>query len=492
MGVSSVRVRFAPSPTGPLHIGGLRTALYNYLFATKMGGTFVLRIEDTDARRFVAGATEYIYEALAWCGIVVDEGPQSGGDYGPYVQSARKNFYTQAVQRLLDSQQAYIAFDTPEELGAMRKQLQDDGAHHQHYNVLTRQKMCNSFTLSAKEVQRRLEQKIPHVIRLNVPIKEVVMCSDLLHGELRVHAATLEDKVLIKADGIPTYHFAHVVDDYHMGITHVIRGEEWLPSLPVHVLLWQALGWEEAMPVFVHLPIILSPSGSGKLSKRVAQTHGMPIYPLSWEEQNGFRELGYLPEAVMRFLICLGWTAAEQWLEWEELVRAFELERLSTVAQRIDLSKARWFNEQAIRRLSAVEVVTRLRAACSEQCAGLDDKALLSAVELFQSRATVLPDFITQTAYLRAYPETPLPEFSAEAHGVLERYASNLATRELLPPVEEKALYLSLAAEENIGTGKALKALRLTLTAEQVGPDIMEIAAILGKDLVLDRLRAAL
>ena len=338
-----VRVRFAPSPTGPLHIGGVRTALYNYLFAKKHGGDFLLRIEDTDQSRFVAGAEDYIVDALNWCGINVDEGVSAGGSKGPYKQSERKAIYRQYADQLIESKLAYYAFDTPEELTEMRERMKSAGMASPQYNAVTRSGMKNSLTLPAEEVKTRLDRGDKYVIRIKMPRNEDVKFEDIIRGWVSVNTNNLDDKVLFKSDGMPTYHLANVVDDYLMGISHVIRGEEWLPSAPLHVLLYKSLGWESVMPKFAHLPLILKPDGNGKLSKRDGDRLGFPVFPTNWtnpetgEESSGYRERGYYPEAFNNMLAFLGWNpgTTQELFTMKELINSFSLDRVGKAGAKI-------------------------------------------------------------------------------------------------------------------------------------------------------------
>ena len=364
-----VRVRFAPSPTGPLHIGGVRTALYNYLFARQMGGQMLLRIEDTDQNRFVPGAENYILESLQWVGIQIDEGAGVGGPHAPYRQSERKEMYRQYAEQLVAADKAYYAFDTPEDLDAMRQQFEGQGSAFQ-YNALTRTRLNNSLTLPADETQAKLQAGEPYVIRLKVPAKEEIRLNDLIRGWVVVHSSQIDDKVLLKADGMPTYHLANVVDDHLMEISHVIRGEEWLPSAPLHVLLYKYLGWESTMPQFAHLPLLLKPDGNGKLSKRDADLGGFPIFPLEWTDPfngtvaKGFREDGYLPEAVVNFLAFLGWNPGteQELFSIDELIQAFSLERISKHGAKFDINKAKWFNQQYLKQTSDATLATQFLA----------------------------------------------------------------------------------------------------------------------------------
>ena len=359
-----VRVRFAPSPTGALHIGGVRTALYNYLFAKKHGGDFLLRIEDTDQTRFVPGAEEYIKNSLNWLGIDPVESPWSGGDCAPYRQSERKAMYQQYAQQLINEGNAYYAFDTPKELEEMRERLTEARVVNPQYSVITRMTMKNSLTLTAEEVKAKLDAGEPYVVRLKVPKKEEVRLNDMIRGWVKVISSDIDDKILMKSDGMPTYHLANVVDDHLMRITHVIRGEEWLPSAPCHVLLYKFLGWESTMPQFAHLPLILKPDGNGKLSKRSADQLGFPIFPLDWTEPStkefsqGFKEKGYLPDALLNFLAFLGWNPGteQEMFSLEELVDAFSIERINKAGTKFDIQKAQWYNQQYLRAKSELEL----------------------------------------------------------------------------------------------------------------------------------------
>jgi len=359
-----VRVRFAPSPTGPLHIGGVRTALYNYLFAKKHNGTFILRIEDTDQNRFVPGAEDYIQEALAWCGIEVEEGIRQGGPHAPYRQSERKPMYRQFAEKLVESGHAYYAFDTSEELEAMRKRLEAAKVAAPQYNAVTRSTMKNSLTLSEDDVKKRMESGEQYVIRMKIPRNEEIRFHDIIRGWVVVHTQSLDDKVLFKSDGMPTYHLANVVDDYLMKITHVIRGEEWLPSAPLHVLLYRSFGWEDVMPQFAHLPLLLRPDGNGKLSKRDGDRLGFPVFPLDWkdpatgEQSSGYRERGYFPDAVVNLLAFLGWNpgTTQELFSMEELIQAFSLERVSKHGAKFDPDKAKWYNQQYLRKRTDTEL----------------------------------------------------------------------------------------------------------------------------------------
>src|SRR6056297_983215 len=391
-----VRVRFAPSPTGALHIGGVRTALYNYLFARKMKGTFILRIEDTDRMRFQPGAEEYIIEALNWLGIIADEGPHNGGSYGPYRQSDRSEIYARHAQQLIDNGKAYYAFDTPQELEAMRERLKAEGVHSPKYDARVRRQMKNSLTCSDEEVKELLDNGTPYVIRIKVPEDDVISFKDEIRDVVRFEGQELDDKVLIKSDGMPTYHLANVVDDYAMEISHVIRGEEWLPSLPLHVMLYRAFGWEDQMPEFAHLPLLLKPSGKGKLSKRDGDQLGFPVFPLQWKDPqtgdiaNGYREDGYFADAFVNMLALLGWNPGteQELLSLDELVAYFDLNKVQKAGAKFDPEKAKWFNHQYLLAKSDDKLVAGFQSVLKENGHTADDTFVAHIVSLVKERCT--------------------------------------------------------------------------------------------------------
>ena len=364
----SVRLRFAPSPTGPLHIGGVRTALYNYLFAKKSKGKFILRIEDTDQNRYVPGAEKYIVDSLSWCGIEFDEGPKIGGEFGPYRQSERKKIYEKYAQQLVDEGKAYYAFDTPDELEKMRENMKVSGVQSPQYNSITRNSMKNSLTLSKDEVNKRISNSEKYVIRIKVPRNEEIKLNDTIRGWVSINSNNLDDKVIFKSDGMPTYHLANVVDDYLMKISHVVRGEEWLPSAPLHILLYNYLGWEKEIPVFSHLPLILKPEGNGKLSKRDGERLGFPVFPILWEnlttgeKYDGYKEFGFLPESFINMLVFLGWNPGneKEIFDLDELIQAFSLERIGKSGAKFDFEKAKWFNQKYVRKLPKDLVVKEI------------------------------------------------------------------------------------------------------------------------------------
>lgn len=500
---SPPRVRFAPSPTGPLHIGGVRTALYNYLFARQTGGTMLLRIEDTDQNRFVPGAENYILEALRWVGIEIDEGQGVGGPHAPYRQSERMGMYRQYAERLVAEGKAYYAFDTPEQLDAMRQQLEAQGTAFT-YNAVTRTRLNNSLTLPQEGVSAKLKNGEPHVIRLKVPAKEEIRLNDLIRGWVHVHSSQIDDKVLLKADGMPTYHLANVVDDHLMGITHVIRGEEWLPSAPLHVLLYRYLGWESTMPQFAHLPLLLKPDGNGKLSKRDADLGGFPVFPLQWIDPEtgsvarGFREDGYLPEAVVNFLAFLGWNPGteQELFSLDELIQAFSLERISKSGAKFDIQKAQWFNQQYLRRQTDEELATRLIPLLAPTGAG-KTAAALGIARLMRDRVTFPREMVTGTGFLfdapTEYDPAVIPaKWTPDVAAVLTAYRDQLPSVENLTAESAKETLHSVAERQGVKMGKVMQPLRVVLTGQSHGPDLMLSMEIMGKEEVVNRLNKVL
>jgi len=502
-----VRVRFAPSPTGALHIGGVRTALYNYLFARKMGGKFLLRIEDTDQTRFVPGAETYIQEALDWLGISPDESPWNPGPVGPYRQSERKESYLSYAMDLVEKGHAYYAFDTAEELEAMRERLTAARVMQPQYNSITRSQMKNSLTLSHAEVQERLASGDPYVIRVKVPLKEEIRLQDLIRGWVMVHSSTLDDKVLMKSDGMPTYHLANIVDDHLMGITHVIRGEEWLPSAPLHVLLYRFFGWEGSMPQFAHLPLLLKPDGNGKLSKRDGDKLGFPVFPLNWvdpfnaEKSSGFREKGYLPEALLNFLAFLGWNPGDEReiFSLEELVEAFSIERIGKSGTKFDIAKANWFNEHYLRSSPPELLGSYLIQDAQAEDVSLSKEKAAAIVALLRERITFPSDLWRDSKFLSFAPtkfdeEVAAKKWNTEAAQLLEAYAQALAASitEPFDSTVAKALLEQTADSLGIKLGKVTQAVRLAVTGLGAGPDLMEVFAILGPKEVAKRIRFAL
>lgn len=500
-----VRVRFAPSPTGALHIGGVRTALYNYLLARQNKGTMILRIEDTDQARYVPGAEEYILKSLAWVGIKIDEGVSVGGPYAPYRQSERKPMYMQYAQRLVTEGNAYYAFDTEQDLDAMRERLKAAGVASPQYNSITRMQMKNSLTLPEDEVKGLLQAGTPYVIRLKVPRKEEVRLNDMIRGWVMVHSSQIDDKVLMKSDGMPTYHLANVVDDYLMKISHVIRGEEWLPSAPLHVLLYKFLGWEAEMPQFAHLPLLLKPTGDGKLSKRDADQMGFPIFPLDWTDPNtnekasGFRESGYLPEALVNFLAFLGWNpgTTQEIFSMEELIKAFSVERIGKAGTKFDIHKAQWFNQQYLRGKTNDELAVYLLESLAKENIQCSHEKALKVVGVMKERATFPKDFWEQGKFL-FFPPASFDEATAgkkwneDAIKVISAFRDEVANAASLDATMAKSLLEKVTANLGIGTGKILQALRLSLTGAGAGPDLMMIMEIIGKNEVVSRIDYAL
>ncbi len=492
-----VRVRFAPSPTGALHIGGIRTALYNYLFARQQGGVFILRIEDTDLARYVPGAEEYIVEALQWLGLIPDEGPGFGGAYGPYRQSERQSIYQVRVQELVATGRAYYAFDTPEELEARRLQ---DGTFA--YNHLTRQHLRNSLTMRPEEVKRLLEKGIPHVVRLRIEPGEDIHIQDLVRGEVVFQSSELDDKVLLKADGMPTYHLANIVDDHMMQITHVIRGEEWLPSTAHHVLLYRAFGWEKTMPQFAHLPLILRPEGQGKLSKRDGARFGIPVFPLSWkgatpeESFEGFREAGFLPQATLNFMALLGWHPSDdrEVFSVEELVRLFSLERVSKSGARFDYDKARWLNQRHIMATDDSTLAQYVRPLAEAKGYRADLPYLERVVALMKERVLLLTDFVEEAYYLfepvRAYDEEGIrKKWSPVLQPILELLIEQLPHVKPFDATSVETATKAFLQEHEAKPGDVLPVLRLALMGSTKGPAVFDTMALLGPEETVQRLR---
>jgi glutamyl-tRNA synthetase len=496
----SVRVRFAPSPTGPLHIGGVRTALYNYLFARKNGGKMLLRIEDTDQNRYVPGAEQYILDALKWVGIEIDEGQGVGGPHAPYRQSERKERYRDYAEQLVAKGKAYYAFDTAEEIEAMRKRLEEAGADAAQYNAITRLQMSNSLTLTPEEVKQRIANGDPYVIRIKIDPKQEIRFNDLIRGWVAVHASTLDDKVLLKSDGMPTYHLANIVDDRLMEITHVIRGEEWLPSAPLHQLIYQYFGWQA--PQFAHLPLLLKPEGNGKLSKRDADLGGFPIFPLQWQDPvsgvvaRGFREDGYLKEATVNFLAFLGWNPGteQELFTMDELVEAFSIERIHKAGARFDITKAKWFNQQYLKGKTDEELADLIK----EQAVGIPHRSLLKVCHLMKDRVTFPQEILSETSFLfeapSVYEEAIVTgKWNADAVKAITTYAEDLKVYEgEFIADSAKAIWAAAAERAGIKMGKVMQALRLAVTGAGHGPDLMLTMEILGKDEVVSRLENAL
>jgi glutamyl-tRNA synthetase len=506
-----VRVRFAPSPTGPLHIGGVRTALYNYLLARKLGGTMILRIEDTDQNRFVPGAEDYIRQSLEWVGIELDESPWKGGPHAPYRQSERKPMYREYADQLIRDGYAYYAFDTPEELDAMRERLQAAKVPNPQYNSITRAQMRNSLTLPEDEVKTLLENDTPYVIRLKVPRKEEVRFQDMIRGWVVVHSSAIDDKVLMKSDGMPTYHLANIVDDHLMGISHVIRGEEWLPSAPLHVLLYRYLGWEKTMPQFAHLPLLLKPDGTGKLSKRDGDRLGFPVFALEWRGTDaetgeptlsrGYREDGYLPEALVNFLAFLGWNpgTAQEIFSMQELIEAFSMERVSKSPAKFDQAKVKWFNEHYLRAKSDAELAPYLLSAVAAHGIDCDQAKAEQIVAVMKERVSFPQDFWQEAKYFFEAPAeydqaVVSKKWNPQVAAALAVYAEALPDNSEPSSNAEvlKALFNQTMEDQGLKPGQVLQALRVAATGAAAGPDLFETLAILGTGEVAQRLRTAI
>lgn len=499
--MSKVRVRFAPSPTGPLHMGGVRTALYNYLFAKKHGGDFLLRIEDTDQNRYVPGAEEYIMESLQWCGILWDEGPGTENAFGPYRQSERKDLYRQYAIKLIESGRAYYAFDTPEELEAMRKRIEADKSGNPQYDSRSRLGMKNSLTLPAEEVERRLASGENYVIRIKTPDHEEIVLEDLIRGTVKVHSWQLDDKVLFKSDGMPTYHLANVVDDYLMKITHVIRGEEWLPSAPLHVLLYQSLGWEASMPQFAHLPLLLKPDGNGKLSKRDGDRLGFPVFPLQWKDPNsgetssGYREAGYFPEAFVNLLALLGWNPGteQEIFSMIELVEAFSLERVGKSGSKFDPEKAKWFNHQYLQVKPIEVIVANMQKIAAKKGLDAGIEKLQQIAALMRERANFVHEILEQSHFFFEAPNQYDKAFAKkrwkeDTPDILLNLQKIL---ESVEPFSAEAIHDAIhkfMEANGIGAGKLMPGLRLALVGSGTGPDLSQIMAILGKEESMERI----
>jgi glutamyl-tRNA synthetase len=494
-----IRVRFAPSPTGPLHLGGVRTALFNYLFAKKNRGTFILRIEDTDQTRYVPGAEDYIFEALDWCGLIPEEGPANGGPYAPYRQSERREIYQKYAKQLLESGHAYMAFDTPEELEQMRERMKSGGNPSPQYDSITRQYMKNSLVLPQDEVRSRLANGDPYVIRLKMPRNEEVKFEDLIRGWVSFQSNQLDDKVLMKADGLPTYHLANIVDDHLMEISHVIRGEEWLPSAPLHVMLYRAFGWE--MPYFAHLPLILRPDGNGKLSKRDGDRLGFPVFPLNWtdpetgEKSTGFREMGFNKDAFLNMLALLGWNPGteQEVFSMDEMVRTFSIERIGKSGSKFDFDKAKWFNQQYIKKMDDNEladaVIPQVKAAGYKA----DKKYVAEVCRLLKERVHFIGEIIPEGKYffegVSTYDEKTISKkWKPELRVLFEAIGKLFGSLNSYSGDEAEHAVKSLVEQKQVKLGDVMPLLRVILTGTMAGPPLFETAALLGRDEVVSRI----
>lgn len=501
MSDKKVRVRFAPSPTGGLHLGGVRTALFNYLFAKQHGGDFVLRIEDTDQTRYVEGAENYIMECLAWCGLIPDESPIAGGHYAPYRQSERKALYREYAEQLVHQGHAYYTFDTPEELDAKRKEIPNF-----QYGYAHRDSLRNSLSLPEHEVDKLLDAGAPHVIRIKIPADETVSFTDMIRGYVTFDTNQVDDKVLLKADGMPTYHLAVVVDDYLMKISHAFRGEEWLPSAPVHLLLWNYLGWKDDMPKWAHLPLILKPDGHGKLSKRDGARLGFPVYAMNWtdpktgELTQGFRELGFLPEAFVNLLATLGWNDGtdNELFSLGELIEKFSLDRVSKAGARFDFEKAKWYNAEWIKKLKAESLKLKVIEVFAEKGVTIaDDEYLLKVIDAVKERCVLLGDFYSQASYFFNVPaeydiNAVKPKWSEAKNEFFKTLLVMLRNEASIDSVTFEAQFKALMEEKALKAGDVMLPFRIMLVGGKFGPHVFDIAALLGKEETVKRVELAL
>ena len=495
------RVRFAPSPTGPLHMGGVRTALYNYLFAKKNSGIFILRIEDTDRNRYVAGAEKYIIESLKWCGICYDEGPDVGGSYGPYRQSERKNIYRKYADELIKNNYAYYAFDTSQELEPLREISQKEKGKTFQYDATTRNSLKNSLALPKDEVNKLIQSGCPYTIRIKISANEKIRFRDLIRDEVVVNTSELDDKVLLKSDGMPTYHLANIVDDYLMEISHVIRGEEWLPSAPLHVLLYKYFGWENKMPEFAHLPLLLKPNGQGKLSKRDGDKLGFPVFPLKWEDEEtgeitlGYREAGYLPEAFINMLAMLGWSpgTTQEIFSAGELIHYFALEQITKAGAKFTPEKAKWFNHQYLIKKNDTELAVLVMHILQEKNINCNFNYVEKVCALIKDRLNFVTDFWQHSYYFFVAPDiydekdikkiwkedTPLmiKNFEEKINSVNDFVAENI-----------KKIFEDFLLNNKLEKGYLMGVLRMAITGKNMGPDLFQIAQLLGKEEILKRI----
>lgn len=500
-----VRVRFAPSPTGALHIGGVRTALYNYFFTRQNGGKFILRIEDTDSQRFVEGAEEYIIESLKWCGIEIDEGVGVGGPHAPYRQSERRDIYKKYALQLVESGHAYYAFDLPEELNEIRQKLEAEGKTFS-YDHTVREELSTSLKLSPEEVERRISRGDQWVIRFKMPVDTVIHMEDMVRGEIEVNSSTLDDKVLYKsADQLPTYHLANIVDDKLMEITHVIRGEEWLPSLPLHFMLYRAFGWSDSQPKFAHLPLLLKPTGSGKLSKRDGDKLGFPVYPIEWSPRDGseggrgYREDGYLPEAFVNMLALLGWNPGanhEEIMSMDYMIKLFSIDHVGKSGSRFDPEKAKWFNAQYIQRKSNEELADIFMPALKEKSIEADTEKLAKIMGLIKERATFLTDFWELSEFYfvapAEYDEKVAQKFwkGDNPKNVLE-LANTLKGVKDFTAIKLEAVGKEWIQSRELPMGQIMNSMRLAIVGKSAGAGIYDIIEVIGKDELVRRVEKA-
>jgi glutamyl-tRNA synthetase len=497
---NKVRVRFAPSPTGGLHIGGVRTILFNYLFAKQNNGKFILRIEDTDQSRFVEGAEEYIVDCLNWCGIIPDESPQVGGTYGPYRQSERKATYRKYAEQLVKAGYAYYAFDTTEELESKRQVIENFRYDHQ-----TRKQLTNSLTIPHEAVESLIKEGAPHVIRIKMPTDENISFYDLIRGQVSFNSSEVDDKVLLKADGMPTYHLAVVVDDYLMKISHAFRGEEWLPSAPVHILLWKYLGWESTMPQWAHLPLILKPDGHGKLSKRDGARLGFPVYAINWidpstkEKADGFKDVGFLPEAFLNMLAMLGWNDGtdQEIFSVEEMISKFSLDRIHKGGAKFDYEKAKWYNAEWIKRSEAKSLLPYVKAVFEDKGIATEDNYLLKVIDMVKERCHLLTDFYAHSVFFFEAPKefdlpSVQPKWNAEKVDFFNAFIAVISAHITFENTSIEESFKALATEKGIKVGELMLPFRIMLVGGKFGPQVFDIASQIGKEETVSRIEKAL
>ncbi|HCD9233101.1 glutamate--tRNA ligase [Elizabethkingia anophelis] len=499
--MEKVRVRFAPSPTGPLHLGGVRTALYDYLFAKHHGGDFILRIEDTDTQRYVPGSEEYIMEALEWIGMVPDESPKHGGPYAPYRQSERRDIYDRYTEQILKTDYAYLAFDTPEELDQIRAEFEARGDVFA-YNYETRNRLRNSISLPEEEVKKLLEEKTPYVIRFKMPLDRIINLNDIIRGKFSVNTNTLDDKVLVKNDGMPTYHFANIIDDHEMKITHVIRGEEWLPSMALHVLLYEAMGWDA--PEFAHLSLILKPEGKGKLSKRDGDKFGFPVFPLDFTDpatgntSAGYREEGYLPEAFINMVAMLGWSPADnkEIVSMDEMIKEFDLNKVHKAGARFSAEKAKWFNQQYLQLMSNEAILPEFKKVLAENNVEVSDEKALKIIGLMKERATFVKDIYNDGKFFFHAPESfdekaSKKAWSPETAVLMQELTEAISSVDFKAEIIKESIH-HLAEAKGLGMGKVMMPLRLSLVGELKGPDVPDLMEMIGKEETISRITKAI
>ncbi|MEO8862431.1 MAG: glutamate--tRNA ligase [Ginsengibacter sp.] len=504
--MKKVRVRFAPSPTGGLHLGGLRTALYNYFYAKQHNGDFILRIEDTDQTRFVKGAEQYIIDSLNWCGIQPNEGPHNEGEYAPYRQSERKDIYRKYAEELVEKGHAYYAFDTAEEIEALREKLKSEGKSNLQYGYDVRHQMRNSLSLPAEETEALLKINFPHVIRIKIIKNEFVHFKDMIRGDIEMETNGVDDKVLLKADGMPTYHLAVVVDDYLMKISHAFRGEEWLPSAPVHVLLWKYFGWESDMPKWAHLPLILKPDGNGKLSKRDGERLGFPVFAKDWndpktgESMKGFKEIGFLPEAFVNMLALLGWNDGSQQeiFSMDELVKNFSIERVHCSGAKFDYEKAKWFNHEWIKKSHPDRLLAPVKDLFTEKGIIINDhKKLTKVIDLVKERCTLLTDFYEQADFFFVAPSqidttSILSKWNQNKNLFFNELIRSYQLTTLVKAVEFENIFKEISAINQLKPGELMLPFRIMLVGGKHGPAVFDIASLLGKEETIKRIEHGL